>query len=63
MAAAVLGARDALIAIGLESVWVRLVVEIAVGAAVYGPAAFLCAPTIAHDVLGLLRKAFRRGAA
>lgn len=63
MSAAVLGARYALIAIGLEIVWVRLVVEIAVGAAVYGPAAFLCAPAIAHDVLGLLRKAFRRGAA
>jgi lipopolysaccharide exporter len=61
MAAAVLGARFALVAAGLENLVVRLVIEIAVGAAVYVPATFLCAPAITHDVLGLLRKAFRRG--
>ncbi|HWN70660.1 MAG TPA: oligosaccharide flippase family protein [Haliangium sp.] len=61
MAAAVLGVRHALVAVGLEIMVLRLVIEIAVGAIVYVPAAFLCAPGITHDVLGLLRKAFRRG--
>jgi lipopolysaccharide exporter len=61
MAAAVLGARYGLIALGLEDVGVRLVIEIAVGAVVYVPAAFVCAPAITRDVLGLLRKAFGRG--
>lgn len=60
MAAAVLGARYGLVAIGLENMLVRLVVEILVGAAVYVPAAFLCAPAITRDVLELLRKAFGR---
>jgi lipopolysaccharide exporter len=62
MAAAVLGVRYALIAAGMEIMALRLAIEIAVGAVVYVPAAFLCAPAITHDVLGLLRKAFRRGA-
>ena len=61
MAAAVLGARYVLLAAGLENVMVRLVAEILVGAVVYVPAAFLCAPAITKDVLGLLRKAFGRG--
>jgi lipopolysaccharide exporter len=61
MAGAVLGVRFALVAAGLEILVLQLAIEIAVGAVVYVPAAFLCAPAITHDVLGLLRKAFRRG--
>jgi lipopolysaccharide exporter len=61
MAGAVLGVRYGLMAVGLEIMWLRLLIEILVGAVVYVPAAFLCAPTITRDVLGLLRKSFGRG--
>lgn len=63
MAASVLGARYGLIGLGVDSELALLLVEIAIGAAVYAPAAWLCAPGITRDVLGLLRKAFGRGSA
>lgn len=63
MAAAVLGVRFGLRALGIDSAVVELVVGIAVGALVYVPAAFLCAPAVTRDVLGLLRKAFGRSRA
>ena len=60
MAAAVLGARHLLLALGADSRALLLVVEIAVGAVVYVPAAFVLAPGTTRDVLGLLRKAYSR---
>ncbi|WP_428262601.1 oligosaccharide flippase family protein [Haliangium sp.] len=61
MAAAVLGVRYALIATGVNNEFVLLAVEIGVGAVSYVPAAFVCAPATTRDVIGLLRKAFKRG--
>lgn len=61
MAAAVLGARRALLGAGLRSHLLLLVVEIAVGAAVYVPAAFLFARDSSQELVGRLRKALRRG--
>lgn len=63
MAASVLGARHGLISVGVDREYVLLLVEVAIGAVVYVPAAWLCAPGITRDVIGLLRKAFgSRGA-
>jgi PST family polysaccharide transporter len=63
MAAAVLGVRLVLRTLGVDSAILELVVDIAVGAIVYVPAAFLCAPAVTRDVVGLLRKSFGRGRA
>lgn len=61
MVTAVLAVRHGLRAAGLELPIVSLVLEIAVGAAVYVPSAFALAPAIARDFLDLLRKALSRG--
>ncbi len=64
MAGAVLATRYGLGALGLESQLAQLLIEIAVGAVVYVPAALLCAPATARDMLSLLRKAYgKRGTA
>jgi hypothetical protein len=62
MAAAVLATRSGLEALGVESIGVRLVVEIAVGAITYVVAALIVARSIALDFLQLLRRALKRGA-
>jgi lipopolysaccharide exporter len=61
MAAAVLGARDAMAALGVGSAAALLAVEIAVGAVVYVGAAFALAGPTARDFLRLLRRALERG--
>jgi lipopolysaccharide exporter len=63
MAAAVLGVRYGLHTLGVDIAILELVIDIAVGAIVYVPAAFVCAPGVTRDVLGLLRKSFGRGRA
>lgn len=63
MAAAVLGVRYGLHALGLDIAILELLIDVVVGAVVYVPAAFLCAPAVTRDVLGLLRKSFGRGRA
>src|SRR5205814_8565025 len=60
MAAAVLGTRAALPALGVVLAQVILPVEIVVGALVYVAAAFVLAGPTARDFLQLLRKALRR---
>jgi lipopolysaccharide exporter len=62
MAAAVLGVRHGLDALGVESPGVRLVFEIAAGAITYVVAALVVARPIALDFLQLLRRALKRGA-
>jgi lipopolysaccharide exporter len=60
MAAAVLGTRHGLPWLGVDSALVSLLVEIAVGAAVYVPSALLLAPGTARDMLSLLRSTYGR---
>ena len=60
MAAAVLGARWGLAAVGLQSPKLGLIVEIIVGAVVYVPSAFLIAGDTARDLLSLIRKRKQR---
>lgn len=60
MAAAVLGLRHALPWLGVDGALVSLSAEIAIGAAVYVPSAFLFAPGTARDLLSLLRSAYGR---
>jgi PST family polysaccharide transporter len=60
MVGAVMGVRAALAAAGVYQPALSLVLEIAVGAAVYVPMAFVLATDTAHDFLGLCRKAFAR---
>lgn len=55
MAAAVFGARAGLTALGLTNPWALLVGEILVGAIVFVPSAFLLAPSVTHDFMGLAR--------
>ena len=62
MAAVVLAVRSGLDALGIESVGLRLVLEIAAGAVTYVVAAFVVAGSIARDFLLLLRRALKRGA-
>jgi PST family polysaccharide transporter len=62
MAAAVLATRSGLEALGVESIGLRLVLEIAVGAITYVVAALIVARSIALDFLQLLRRALKRGA-
>jgi PST family polysaccharide transporter len=61
MAAAVLGTRQAMLALGVDHPRALLPVEIVVGAAAYVAAALVVARPIALDVLQLLRRALRRG--
>jgi O-antigen/teichoic acid export membrane protein len=61
MAAAVLGARYALGALGVELAAAVLPVEIVVGAATYIAAAFALAGPTARDFTQLLRRALKRG--
>ncbi len=61
MAAAVLGARHAMIALGVASPRALLPVEIGVGAVTYVVAALVLAGPIARDFLQLLRRALKRG--
>jgi hypothetical protein len=61
MAAAVLGVRQGMLAIGLDNPRAMLPVEIVVGALAYVAAALVVARPIALDVLQLLRRALRRG--
>lgn len=61
MAAAVLGARHAMGALGVELAKVLLPVEIVVGAVAYIAAAFALAGPTARDFVQLLRRALRRG--
>jgi PST family polysaccharide transporter len=63
MAAAVLGARYGLYKLGMDIPILHLMIEVVVGAVVYVPAAFVCAPGVTRDVLGLLRKSFGRNRA
>ncbi|MCG8420449.1 MAG: oligosaccharide flippase family protein [Proteobacteria bacterium] len=60
MAAAVLGVRYGLIALGVETAAIRLAVEIITGAVVYVPCAFIFTGSTARDFLSLLRKALGR---
>ena len=61
MAAAVLGARHGLQAVGVTHPAALVPIEIAVGAAAYVPAAFLFARPIARDFLAQLKRALKRG--
>jgi PST family polysaccharide transporter len=61
MAAAVLGTRAGLQALGVELAKVILPIEILVGVPVYVAAALVIAGPTARDFLQLLRKALRRG--
>jgi PST family polysaccharide transporter len=60
MVAAVYGVRHALHAAGVQNVYLFLALEIAAGALVYVPAAFLFARETALDCIALLRKSFGR---
>jgi lipopolysaccharide exporter len=60
MAAAVLGVRHGLSWLGVDSTLASLLVEIAVGAVVYVPAALVLAPGTARDLLSLLRSTYGR---
>lgn len=62
MAAAVLGVREAMIALGVTAAKAILPVEIVVGALVYVAAALVIAGPTARDFLQLLRRALKRGA-
>lgn len=61
MVAAVLAVRFGLRAAGNDSALLSLIVEVATGALVYVPSAFVIARPVARDFLDLLRKALRRG--
>jgi PST family polysaccharide transporter len=61
MAAAVLGARHGMVALGVASPRALLPVEIGVGAVTYVVAALVLAGPIARDFLQLLRRALKRG--
>ncbi len=55
MAAAVFGARAGLTALGLTNAWALLACEIVAGALAFVPSAFLLAPAITRDFVGLAR--------
>jgi lipopolysaccharide exporter len=63
MVAAVLGARAGLSALGLKNAWLMLACEIVAGGVAFVPSAFVLAPTVSRDFLGLARGflARRRG--
>ncbi len=61
MAAAVLGARHGLHAVGLTRPLFLVPIEIAVGVLAYVPAAFVFARPIARDFVAQLKRALRRG--
>jgi PST family polysaccharide transporter len=61
MAMAVLGMGRGLHWLGVDTTAIVLAVEIAVGALVYVPAALVLAGGASREVLGVLRKAYRRG--
>ncbi|MBK7194394.1 MAG: oligosaccharide flippase family protein [Myxococcales bacterium] len=61
MAAAVLGARHGLHAVGVTRPVFLVPIEIAVGGAAYVPAAFVFARPIARDFLAQLKRALKRG--
>jgi PST family polysaccharide transporter len=61
MGACVIGARHGLIAIGLASARLRLPIEIAVGALAYIAGALVLARPSTRDLLGVLRRALKRG--
>jgi hypothetical protein len=61
MGAAVLATRPLLALVGVHAAIVALPVEIAVGALVYPPSAFLLAPVQAKDVLAMIKKALKSG--
>lgn len=61
MVAAVLGVRYGLRAAGVDNTLLSLLLQIAAGALVYVPAAFVIARPVARDFLDLLRKALKRG--
>lgn len=60
MVAAVLAVRYGLRAAGIDSTLLSLILEIATGALVYVPSAFVIAGPVARDFIDLLRKALRR---
>ena len=60
LAGAAIGVDHGLSAIGIESSAISLICQIAAGAIVYVPSAFIFAPGIARDFIGLLRKALQR---
>ena len=62
MAAAVLGARQGMVALGVDAPSAVLPVEIVAGAVTYVVAALVLAGPIARDFLQLLRRALKRGA-
>ncbi len=62
MAAAVVGVRHGLLAVGVEAALVRLPIEIAVGAAAYVAGALVVARSSTRDLLQVLRRALKRGA-
>jgi PST family polysaccharide transporter len=61
MAAAVLGAREGLSAVGVTRPVFLVPIEIAVGVATFVPAAFVFARPIAKDFLAQLKRALKRG--
>ncbi|MEM9491745.1 MAG: oligosaccharide flippase family protein, partial [Myxococcota bacterium] len=61
MTAVVLGTRYGMTMAGWDHPLLALLVEMAVGAVVYVPAAFVLCPALARDLLGLLRSSFGRG--
>jgi len=61
MAAAVIGVRHGLVARGVKSQWVLLIVETTVGGLVYIPAALLVARETSLEFLQRVRKALKRG--
>ncbi|MBK9032834.1 MAG: oligosaccharide flippase family protein [Myxococcales bacterium] len=61
MAAAVLGARAGLIAVGVTRPLFLTPIEIVVGALTYPPAAFVFARPISRDFLAQLKRALKRG--
>ncbi|MCB9560439.1 MAG: oligosaccharide flippase family protein [Kofleriaceae bacterium] len=63
MAAAALGARHGLIAVGVDDPRILLPAEIVIGALAYIPAAFVFAAPIARDFLRLLKQLRGRGGA
>jgi lipopolysaccharide exporter len=62
MAGAVLGTREAMVALGVDAPRTLLSIEIVVGAVTYVVAAFVLAGPTARDFLQLLRRAFKRDA-
>ena len=61
MVAAVLGAREGMLSLGVDDPRALLPVEIVVGAIAYVAAALVIARPIARDFLQQLRRALRRG--